>query len=132
MAYGIELGEGSERTTNVEPIFQVHGDEYEATNAEVKASQKLVKAKRQEIDSVQSMINKVKNAISIEGIDALILRKELDCLKDKVSKAEAAAVLGGGEKYEDESKRLKELQAQFRAADDILQQAYSHFLSLRA
>ncbi|CAK9183442.1 unnamed protein product [Ilex paraguariensis] len=169
---------------------QVHGDEYDAANAEVKASRKLVKAKRQEIDSVQSMINRVKNAISVEDIDARInnvehmiehetlplkeekqfireikqlrhlrgqlssnmgsrdevqqalqqkdqveerlkiLRKELDCLKDKVSKAEAAAVVGG-KKYEDESKRLKELQAQFRAADDIRQQAYSHFSSLR-
>ncbi|CAK9160862.1 unnamed protein product [Ilex paraguariensis] len=178
--------EGSERTTNVEPIFQVHGDEYEAANTEVKASRKLLNAKRQEIDLVQSMINRVKNAIFVEDIDAWInnvehmiehetlplkeekqfireikqlkhlrgqlssnmgcrdevqqalqqkdqveerlkiLRKDLDCLKDKASKAEVAVVLGG-KKYKDESKRLKELQAQFRVADDIRQQAYSYF-----
>lgn len=51
------------------------------------------------------------------------LKKELGDLKDKVSKAEAAAKLLGKE-YNDESKKLRELHTRFRAANDIRQDAY--------
>lgn len=58
------------------------------------------------------------------------MKKELDSLKDRVSKAEAASV-AAGKKCDEESMKLRELQAQFRAADDIRQEAYTHFLSLK-
>ncbi|GJY53181.1 hypothetical protein Tco_0444845 [Tanacetum coccineum] len=58
------------------------------------------------------------------------LRKELDSLKVQASKAEAA-VKAIGKKYDEESRRERELQAQFRIADDVRQKAYLHFDSLR-
>lgn len=36
--------------------------------AEERTARELLRSKRQEMDSVQSMINKVKNAISVEDI----------------------------------------------------------------
>ncbi|KAL8241032.1 hypothetical protein R6Q59_014387 [Mikania micrantha] len=58
------------------------------------------------------------------------LRKELDSLKDKDLKAEAA-VKTVGKTYDEESRRERELQAQFRDADDVRQKAYSHLNSLK-
>ncbi|KAL8200938.1 hypothetical protein R6Q57_012277 [Mikania cordata] len=58
------------------------------------------------------------------------LRKELDSLKDKASKAEVA-VKTVGKTFDEESRRERELQAQFRAADDVRQKAYSHLNSLK-
>ncbi|XP_052188153.1 uncharacterized protein LOC127798662 [Diospyros lotus] len=161
-----------------------------AAKLEERAARGLVRLKRQEIDSVQSVINRVKNAMSVEDIDTRIhsmehmiqhetlplkeekqfireikqlkhlreelssnmgsqdevqqalnqrdhieermkiLKKELDLLKDKVSKAEAIA-LAAGKKYSDETKHLKELHGQFRTADDIRQKAYAHLQNLR-
>ncbi|KAL3830565.1 hypothetical protein ACJIZ3_019367 [Penstemon smallii] len=169
---------------------QIHGIDYEYAKGEERNARKLVRSKRMEIDSLQSMINKAKNAISIEDIDyriynmehmiqhetlplkeekqlireikqlkqlreqlssnmgsqdeikqALeqreeveerlkIARKELDILKGKVLKAEAAFV-EAQMKYNDENKKVRELQAQFRAADDIRQEAYVRWQSLR-
>ncbi|KAI8003529.1 Proton pump-interactor 1 [Camellia lanceoleosa] len=163
---------------------------YGAAKTEEKAARALVKSKRQEIDSVQSVINRVKNAVSVKQIDVRIhdmehmiqhetlplkeekqfireikqlklhreqlssnmgsrdevqqaldqrdqieerlkiLKKELDCLKDKVSKAEAA-VVAAEKKCIDESKKLNGLHAQFRAADEIRQEAYAHFLNIK-
>ncbi|KAK3014323.1 hypothetical protein RJ639_008916 [Escallonia herrerae] len=169
---------------------QALGESFEAAKSEERAARRSVKLKRQEIDTVQSVINRVKNAISVEDIDGRIhtmehmiqhetlplkeekqfiheikrlkhlrgqlssnmgsqdeiqealdqkdqieerlkiLKKELDALKDSVSKAEMASV-AAGKKYDDESKRVKEFQAKFRAADDTRQEAYAHLLSLK-
>lgn len=59
-----------------------------------------------------------------------ILRKELDVLKNRVLNAEATAT-EAGKKYDDENKKVKELQAQFRAADDVRQAAYAQWQNLR-
>lgn len=60
-----------------------------------------------------------------------ILKKELDCLKDKVSKTQGIAV-AAEKKSKDESKKLKELHAQFRAADNVRQNAYAHLQNLKS
>ncbi|CAI9777120.1 unnamed protein product [Fraxinus pennsylvanica] len=169
---------------------QTHGIEYEAAKLEDRAARKLVRSKRLEMDSLQSVINRAKNATSIEDIDSRIhnmehvmqhetlplkeekqfireikqlkqlreqlssnmgnqdeiqqaldqreqvaerlkeLKKELDSLKGKVLKAEAA-VMAAGKKYEDENKKVKELQDQFRAADEVRQAAYAQLASLK-
>ncbi|KAK6160886.1 hypothetical protein DH2020_004267 [Rehmannia glutinosa] len=169
---------------------QIHGIDYEYAKGEGRNARKLVRSKRMEIDSLQSVINKAKNALSIEDIDSQIynmehmiqhetlplkeekqlireikqlkqlreqlssnmgsqdeikqaleqreeveerlkiLRKELDILKDRVLKAEATA-MEAEKKYDDENKKVKELQAQFRAADDVRQAAYAQWQSLR-
>ncbi|KAA8514752.1 hypothetical protein F0562_017931 [Nyssa sinensis] len=171
-------------------ISKEYHNNYEAAKSEERAARGLVKSKRQEIDSVQSVINRAKNAISVEDIDgkihnmehmiqhetmplkeekqfireikqlkhfreqlssnmgsqdevkqaldqrdqieerSKILKKELDCLRDKASKAKAIAE-SAEKKSKDENEKLKELQAQFRAADDIRQEAYAHLQSLR-
>ncbi|KAI3734526.1 hypothetical protein L6452_13996 [Arctium lappa] len=170
--------------------LKAHNEEFNTAKLEETAARRLVRLKRQEIDSVQSVINRVKNAMSVKDIDGRIynmehmiqhetlclkdekqfireikqlktlrdqlasnmgsqdevqqaldqkdqneermktLRKELDSLKDKVSKAEAA-VIAVGKKYDEESRRERELQAQFRAADDVRQKAYAHLNSLK-
>uniref|UniRef100_A0A5B6YGL3 Putative microtubule-associated protein futsch isoform X1 n=1 Tax=Davidia involucrata TaxID=16924 RepID=A0A5B6YGL3_DAVIN len=170
--------------------FHDYHTNYEAAKSEERAARGSVKSKRQEIDSVQFVINRAKNAISVEDIDGKIhnmehmiqhetlplkeekhfireikqlkqlreqissnmgsqdevkqaldqrdqieerlkiLKKELDCLREKVSKAKAIAE-SAEKKSKDENEKLKELQAQFRAADDIRQEAYAHLQSLR-
>ncbi|XP_042006534.1 CAP-Gly domain-containing linker protein 1-like isoform X2 [Salvia splendens] len=169
---------------------QIHGIDYEYAKSEGRNARKLVRSKRTEIDSLQSVINKAKNALSIEDIDKQIhnmehmiqhetlplkeekqfireikqlkqlreqlssnmgsqdeikkaleqreeteerlkiLRKELDVLKSRVVKAEATAV-EAGKKYDDENRKVKELQAQFRAANDVRQEAYAQWQDLR-
>lgn len=59
-----------------------------------------------------------------------ILKKELDCLKDKVSKTQAAA-WAADKKWNAESKKLKELHFQFKAADKVRQAAYKQFQNLK-
>ncbi|KAK4389982.1 Proton pump-interactor 1 [Sesamum angolense] len=168
---------------------QIHGIDYEYAKVEGRSARKLVRSKRMEIESLQSVINKAKNALSVDDIDSQIynmehmiqhetlplkeekqlireikqlkqlreqlssnmgtqdeikqaleqreeiedrlkiLRKELDILKNKVLKAEAAAA-EAEKKYDGENKKVKELQAQFRAADDV-RQAYVQLQSLR-
>lgn len=170
--------------------LKAHNEAYNAARLEETAARRLVRLKRQEIDSVQVVINRLKNAMSVEDIDSRIinmehmiqhetlllkdekqfireikqlkslrdqlalnmgspeeirqaidqkdaneermktLRKELDSLKDKVSKAEAV-VKAVGKRYDEESRRERELQAQFRSADDIRQKAYAHLNSLK-
>ncbi|GFS38168.1 hypothetical protein Acr_00g0056100 [Actinidia rufa] len=162
----------------------------EAAKSDLRAARRLVKLKRQEIDSVQFVINRVKNASTVEDMDVRInsmehvmqhetvslkeekqlirelkqlkqlreelssnmgsqdevqqaldqrdqieerqqiLKKELDCLKDKASKAEATIEVAE-KKYNEECKKLEEFNAQFRAADDIRQEAYIDFKNLR-
>lgn len=58
------------------------------------------------------------------------MKKELGDLKNKVSKAEAAVKLIGKE-YNEESKKIRELQARFQAANDIRQDAYIDLLGLK-
>lgn len=58
------------------------------------------------------------------------MKRDLSDLKAKVSDAEAAVILLGKE-YNGESIRLKELQAQFRAVNDVRQDAYKYFSSLK-
>nr|GMD45173.1 cingulin-like isoform X2 [Ipomoea batatas] len=169
---------------------QHHGVEFEAAKSEERAARKLVRSKRAEIEHLQTAINRVKNAISVEEIDARIcsmenmiehetlplkeeknlireikqlkqlrdqlssnigscdevqqaldnrdqieeslkiLKKELDSLKTKVSKAEAVAV-AVSLRYEEESKMHKELRAQYKAANEIRQAAYENFQNLK-
>ncbi|WOG97681.1 hypothetical protein DCAR_0417022 [Daucus carota subsp. sativus] len=163
---------------------------YEATKSDERAARRSVKLKRQEIDSIQDDINRVKNSISVIDITNRIahmehmiehetnplkeekqllreintlrklrdqissnvcpadevnqafgqiepmemqlktLKRDLSDLKAKVSDAEAAVILLGKE-YNGESIRLKELQAQFRAVNDVRQDAYKYFSSLK-
>ncbi|KAL8224196.1 hypothetical protein R6Q57_019671 [Mikania cordata] len=170
--------------------LKAHNEIFNAARIEETAARRLVRLKRQEIDSVQVVINRWKNAMSVEDIDGRIfnmehmiqhetlllkdekqfireikqlktlrdqlasnmgsseeirqaidqkdhneeliktLRKELDSLKDKASKAEAA-VKTVGKTYDEDSRRERELQAQFRAADDVRQKTYSHLNSLK-
>ncbi|KAI3816241.1 hypothetical protein L1987_15934 [Smallanthus sonchifolius] len=170
--------------------LKAHNEAYNAAKTDETAARRLVRLKRQEIDSVQVVINRWKNAMSVEDIDGRIfnmehmiqhetlllkdekqfireikqlknlrdqlasnmgsseeiqqaidqkdhneermktLKKELDSLKDKASKAEAV-VKAAGKSYDEESRRERELQAQFRAADDVRQKAYAHLNSLK-
>ncbi|XP_073142877.1 uncharacterized protein [Henckelia pumila] len=168
---------------------QNNGIDYETAKGEDRNVKKLLKEKRMEIDSLQSLINKAKNATSIEELNSRIktvehkiqhetlllneeknliqeirqlkqlreqlssskcsqneiqqaleqreqaeerlktLRKELSNLKGTASKAQTACDEAEG-KYNVEHKKVQELQAQFRAADDVRQEAYAKFLNL--
>ncbi|PSS17188.1 Proton pump-interactor like [Actinidia chinensis var. chinensis] len=174
----------------IKATCQLLENKREAAKSDLRAARRLVKWKRQEIDSVQFVINRVKNASTVEDMDVRInsmehvmqhetvslkeekqlirelkqlkqlreelssnmgsqdevqqaldqrdqieerqqiLKKELDCLKDKASKAEATIEVAE-KKYNEECKKLEEFNAQFRAADDIRQEAYIHFKNLR-
>ncbi|CAI9265586.1 unnamed protein product [Lactuca saligna] len=163
---------------------------FNTAKQEETAARRLVRLKRQEIDSVQAVINRLKNAESVGDINHRIynmehmiqhetlslkdeknlireikqlrtlreqlasnmgsqdeiqqamdqkdqteenmrtLRKELDVLKVKLTKAEAATA-AVGTKYDELSRKERELQDQFRAADDIRQKAYAHLNSLK-
>lgn len=52
--------------------YKKYSESLEAALAEERAARDLLKSKRQEIDSLQSMITKVKNAISVEDIDGRV------------------------------------------------------------
>ncbi|KAJ0725418.1 hypothetical protein HanPI659440_Chr12g0458481 [Helianthus annuus] len=170
--------------------LKAHNEAFNAAKTEETAARRLVRLKRQEIDAVQVVINRLKNAMSVEDIDGRILnmermiqhetlllkdekqfireikqlktlreqlasnmgspeeirqaidqkdqneermktlRKELESLKDKASKAEAV-VRTAGKTYNEESRMERELQARFRAADDVRQNAYAQLNSLR-
>ncbi|KAI8549085.1 hypothetical protein RHMOL_Rhmol07G0323600 [Rhododendron molle] len=165
-------------------------DGCEAARSEERGARGLLNLKRKEIDSVQYVINRVKNAISVEDMNVRInnmermiqhetlplkeekhlirqinqlkhlrdqlssnmgsqdevqqaldqrdqneeklkiLKKELDCLKAKVSKTQATA-LAADKKWNEESKKLNELHVQFRAADRVRQEAYMHLQNLK-
>lgn len=59
-----------------------------------------------------------------------MLRKEADSLRDNVLKAEAATQ-AAKKQQRDESEKLKKLLGQFKAADDIRQEAYKHLQNLK-
>ncbi|CAL9028408.1 unnamed protein product [Prunus brigantina] len=166
-------------------------DNFEAARSEERAARDLFKAKRQEMDTVQLMINKVKNAMSVEDMDSkirnmehtmqhetlplkeekqyireikqmkqlreqlssslgkqdevqqaldqkdhiedrskVVLRKEMDLLRNNLLKAETVTQ-AAKKKFNEENNMLNELLSQFRAADDIRQEAYAHLQSLR-
>nr|XP_010927298.1 golgin subfamily A member 6-like protein 22 [Elaeis guineensis] len=165
-------------------------EKLEAAKAKERAARAAFNAKRQEIESVQSILNKLKNATSIEEIDNKIeamdhefqhstmglkeekqhlhnikqlrhlreqlssimgpkseidmafdqrdqieeqfktLKKELDSLKADLSEAE----INGKEvrkEYDDEVQHLRDVQQQFRTADEIRQKAYGHWRNLK-
>ncbi|KAK4860069.1 hypothetical protein QYF36_016886 [Acer negundo] len=170
--------------------FKENGENLEAAISEEKTAREMLKSKRQEIDSLQLVINKLKNVKSVEDIDSRIrqmkhmiehetlplkeekqlireieqlkqhreqfsssigkqdeieqafdqkdqieerlkvLRKESDSLRENVSKAEAATQ-AARKKHRDESDKLRELHAQFKAADDTRQEAYKNLQSFR-
>lgn len=57
------------------------------------------------------------------------MKKELDGLKSELLEDKSAASLSK-EKYDAESKRLKELRVQYKAANAVRQEAYAHFKEL--
>ncbi|CAN4121767.1 unnamed protein product [Withania somnifera] len=109
---------------------QTRGAEFEAAKTQERDDRKQVRTKRAGISTFQDMIDKAKNAVAVGEIDNRALKKELDNLKVKASKAETIA-MAASHKFEDESRKLKELQAQFKAADDIRQEAYEELRSLK-
>ncbi|KAL4272304.1 hypothetical protein GQ457_13G002190 [Hibiscus cannabinus] len=161
-------------------ICKKYSDNVEASISQERAIRDLHRSKRQEIDSIQSMMN-------IEDIDAKIrnmehmiqhetmplkdekqyihqikqykqtrerisstmgkqdevqqgshqikermksLKNEADQLKVNLLKAEAVTKAAKKE-YNDEVEKLNKLQSQFKAADDIRQEAYSQLSSLK-
>ncbi|KAF4347493.1 hypothetical protein F8388_010221 [Cannabis sativa] len=59
-----------------------------------------------------------------------VLRKELDLLRDKLNKAEEATQIAK-KSFKDENEKLNSILSQYRAADDVRQDAYAHLQSLR-
>lgn len=59
--------------------WKVLSDNLEAAVSDGRAARDLLKAKRQEIDSVQSVITKVKNAMSVEDIDGRVSTHSSSC-----------------------------------------------------
>ncbi|KAM0004233.1 hypothetical protein Hdeb2414_s0249g00847441 [Helianthus debilis subsp. tardiflorus] len=57
-------------------MLMAFNDEYDRVKRDEIAARRAVKAKRQEIDSVQAIINRWKNAMSVEDIDARIFGVE--------------------------------------------------------
>ncbi|KAI4366246.1 hypothetical protein MLD38_022143 [Melastoma candidum] len=171
-------------------IHRESNEKFVAAVTEEKAARELLKAKRQDIDSAQSEITKLKNAMSVGEIDAeisgmehsiqhetlplkeerelinkirklkqlrgqmsssiggqdeltealnnreqteerpKILRKDADMLRENCLKAEA--VTKATKKiYQDDSEKLHELQARFKEADQIRQEAYVQLQSLK-
>lgn len=174
----------------IRATYKEYAEKLEAAISDERSARESLKSKRQEIDSVQSRINMVKNAISVEDIDGSIrnmehriahetlplkeekliireikqlkqrrerisssmgeqdevqlafdqkdqieekmklLRKEADSLRENVIKAEAATQ-AVKKLHREESEKLKRLLGQFKAADEIRQEAYKHWQSLK-
>ncbi|KAF5204828.1 Proton pump-interactor, partial [Thalictrum thalictroides] len=171
-------------------IYAESRDKFEAARSEERAARDALNAKRREMDSVQSVINRMKNATSIEDIhdrvrsmehriehETVPLKEEKQLIRDikqlKIHREQLSSSLGQqGElqpapeekaKIEDRFKVLKQemdscrkevirlegiskaawknnndeyekqraLQAQFRAADDLRQEAYIHLQNLK-
>ncbi|GMJ10322.1 hypothetical protein HRI_004701400 [Hibiscus trionum] len=164
-------------------ICKKYGDNVEASISQERAIRDLHRSKRQEIDSIQSMMNiedidsKIRNMEHMiqhetmplkdekqyihqikqykqtrERISSTMgkqdevqqgsdqkdqikermksLKKEADQLKVNLLKAEAVTKAAKKE-YNDEAEKLNKLQSQFKAADDIRQEAYSKLSSLK-
>ncbi|KAF6174232.1 hypothetical protein GIB67_033764 [Kingdonia uniflora] len=165
-------------------------DKFEAAKLEERVARDALNAKRQEMDSVQSVINKLKNARSVDDMADRIkdmeykqahetrplkeerqliseirllkqqreqLRSSLDkqaevqptlderdgieerfkLLKREIDSARSGVMRSEGltkaarKVYIDESEKLKEINAQFRAADNLRQKAYIHVQNLK-
>ncbi|XP_044509953.1 trichohyalin-like isoform X2 [Mangifera indica] len=95
-----------------------YGDSIEVAVLEEKAARELLKSKRQEIDSLQVMINKVKNAISIEDIDGRIRNMEHKIAHESLPLKEEKQFIR-------DIKQLKQLREQFSSSmgkqDDVKQ-----------
>lgn len=59
-----------------------------------------------------------------------LLRKEADLLRNNVLKAEAVTK-AAKKKYDEEAEKKRQLDKQFKAANDIRQEVYAHLQSLR-
>lgn len=174
----------------IRAAYKEYAEKLEAAISDERSARELLKSKRQEIDYVQSRINMVKNAISVEDIAGSIrnmehriahetlplkeekqiirdikqlkqrreqisssmgeqdevqlafdqkdqieekmklLRKEADSVRESVIKAEAATQ-AVKKLHREESEKLKRLLGQFKAADEIRQEAYKHWQSLK-
>ncbi|KAK9138727.1 hypothetical protein Sjap_009321 [Stephania japonica] len=103
---------------------------FEAAKSEERAAKDAFNAKRDKMDSIQTEINRMKNATSIDDIDERILKQQLNVARKEMLQAEG--VTREAKKiYFDEENKLQELKGQFRAADDVRQEAYSHFQNLK-
>ncbi|KAL4557285.1 hypothetical protein LXL04_035458 [Taraxacum kok-saghyz] len=130
-------------------IVESYYEAFETASMEVIAARSLRKSKQEELDLIESLLNKVKNDEDIDNkmynmermietrnkryktLDDLSnLQKEVESLTENVVKAEAAA-LATGKTYEEENKKGEELVAQFRDAQKVCQQAYEHLCSLK-
>ncbi|XXG46344.1 hypothetical protein AAC387_Pa02g1210 [Persea americana] len=165
-------------------------EKFEMVRQEERAARDAVLAKRRELDSIQLVINRMRNATSIEEIEERIhnmehkiehetmplpeekqlireikqlkhareqlcansgtqaeiqeafdqkdsiegrfklLKKELDSLRSEVQRTEGITK-ASKKKHYDECEKLKELQAQFKAADNLRQEAYAHLQELK-
>ncbi|KAL5557642.1 hypothetical protein UlMin_033853 [Ulmus minor] len=170
--------------------YKEYEEKVHAALTEERAARDTFKSKRQELDSVQFVINKVKDAKSLEDIDGRIrslehmiehetlplreekqlireiqqlrqhreqlsssigkqdevqqaldqkdqieerskaLRKELDLLRENLSKAELVTQ-AARKSLNVEKEKMNEISSQFRAADGIRQEAYAHLQSLK-
>ncbi|KAK1393213.1 hypothetical protein POM88_012269 [Heracleum sosnowskyi] len=102
---------------------------------QMRAARRLVKLKRQEIDSVQDKINRVKNSVSVMDITNRIahmehmIEHETHPLKEEMQLL--CELIDAAKDIEEGTKKLRELQARFRAANDIRQDAYKNLLGLK-
>ncbi|KAF9602847.1 hypothetical protein IFM89_031793 [Coptis chinensis] len=122
-------------------------DEFETAKKQERAARDAQKLKRQEMFSVQAMVNEIYNAITVEGIgDKAVqpafdkqeeleksletLKKDVDSARNVVSRAEVVTN-SARNKYFDENEKLRKLQAQFRSADVLRQEAYAQVQKLK-
>ncbi|XP_038898868.1 probable GPI-anchored adhesin-like protein PGA55 [Benincasa hispida] len=99
--------------------WKVLSDDLEAAVSEGRAARDLLKSKRLEIDSVQSVITKVKNAMSVEDIDGRIRNIEHTIEHETLPLKEEKQLIR-------EIKQLKQLREQLSSTmgkQDELQQA---------
>ncbi|KAI3705951.1 hypothetical protein L1987_76200 [Smallanthus sonchifolius] len=136
----------------------VHNKALNAKNLELRAARQLVESKRQQIEHVERVINKVKNAFEVKGIHSMKnktehmgsldeiqhalakkdqieehledLKNELKILKDDVSKTEEACDTIT-KKYIEEHDMERELRARFIAAGGSCKEASEKLNSLK-
>ncbi|KAL9246909.1 hypothetical protein vseg_020388 [Gypsophila vaccaria] len=102
----------------------------EAAKLEAKAAHELMMAKKREVDSDQSLINLGKHAVTVDNIDDQALKKELNALRDNLSKADEQ-VRAAQKKHDDESAFLNDLKHQLISANDIRQEAFVRSITLK-
>ncbi|KAA3452932.1 proton pump-interactor 1-like [Gossypium australe] len=100
-----------------------YGNDFNAAVSQERKARDLHRSKCREIESMQSVMD-------IEDIDVKSLKKEADQLKANLKNAEAITK-AAKRKYYEETEKLSELQYQFKAANDIQQEAYAQLQSLK-